>query len=219
MNSFQNMKNMAYGEIFKSLVKRMSCLTTITYTTNEVQVSEMIEVMNELQLPQKYLIIFMETLNITKLSGRMINFNVMINHKGKGVHNPNYVVSIIKYSNNSYAICFSLQDGSWVLTSLCPTLGETYAQELIGVCPSHLQEPFGKTLRISFLGQPPFITYNPFGGSDFIVTKILAQKYSFIPKYIPARSYDKFEENNNTFGMVHWVSFYRRRDYILDLLL
>ena len=122
----------------------------------------------------------------------------------------------MKYISN----LFSLQDGSWILTSLCPTLGTMYVQELVGVCPSHLQEPFGKTLSISFIGPPPFITYNPFGGSDFIVTKILAQKYSFTPKYIPARSYDKVEENNKTYGMVHWVRFFlavQRNTYFCSL--
>lgn len=101
----------------------------------------------------------------------------------------------------------NLADGSWVSTSLCPTLGKMYAQEYEGVCPLHFQEPFGKTLNISFIGGPPFITYNPIGGSAFIVTKLLVEKFQFIPKYIPARSWDKVEENHTTFGMVHWVSF------------
>ena len=105
-------------------------------------------------------------------------------------------------------IFFSLQDGSWVVTSLCPTLGRMYAQEYMGPCPSHLQDPFGKTLNISFKGLPPFITKNPFGGSAVIVTEILAQKHFFTPKYIPARSVDKIEQNNKTVGMVHRVSFF-----------
>ena len=99
-----------------------------------------------------------------------------------------------------------MADSSWDLTSLCPTLGEMYAQEHNGACPRHLQEPYGKTLSISFLGFPPFITYKPIGGSDFIVTKMLAKKFNFIPKYIAARTYDTITESNSTFGMVHWVS-------------
>ena len=101
----------------------------------------------------------------------------------------------------------SLQDGSWVVTSLCPTLGRMYAQEYMGPCPSHLQDPFGKTLNISFIGPPPFITKNPFGGSAVIVTEILAQKHFFTPNYIQARSVDKVEQNNKIVGMVHRVSF------------
>ena len=100
-------------------------------------------------------------------------------------------------------------DGNWVLTSLCPSLGKMYAQEHFGVCPPHLQEPFGKTLNISFIGFTPYVTYNPIGGSDFIVTNLLVKKYHFIPKYIRARGYDKVERNNRTFGMVHRVSFSR----------
>ena len=110
-------------------------------------------------------------------------------------------------------------DGSWGFTSFCPTLGKKNAQEHIGVCPLHLQEPFGKTLNISFIGVTPYITYNPIGGSDFIVTNALAKKFHFIPKYIPARSWDKVEKNNRTFGMVYRVSCFRMRDYILDLML
>lgn len=73
-----------------------------------------------------------------------------------------------------------------------------YAQEVLGLCPDHLQEPFGKILNISFIGFPPFIT------SDFVVTKILGQKFHFTPKYIPATSWDI------TSGTVHLVSFLRK---------
>ena len=77
-----------------------------------------------------------------------------------------------------------LADSSWVSTSLCPTLGKTYAQVYPGVCPLPLQEPFGKELNISFFGFSPFITYNPVGGSAFIVMAMLANKYKFIPNFI-----------------------------------
>ena len=81
-----------------------------------------------------------------------------------------------------------------------------YAQEYPGVCPLQFQEPLGKTINISFIGVSPFITYNPIGGSSFIVTQLLANKFQFIPKYIPARSWDKVEENHTTFGMAHRAS-------------
>ena len=66
-----------------------------------------------------------------------------------------------------------------------------HAEEFKGSCPSHLQEPFGKTLKVSFTGMPPYIigfldNSKPLGGSDILVTKILAKKFSFIPKFIPA---------------------------------
>ena len=68
-----------------------------------------------------------------------------------------------------------------------------FAEEFNGSCPSHFQEPFGKTLKISFIGIPPYISYNPLGGSEFIVTKIIAEKFRFIPKFIPVKSIDDFE--------------------------
>ena len=66
-----------------------------------------------------------------------------------------------------------------------------YADKFKGPCPSHLQEPLGKTLKVSYLGMPPYIIgfldkSKPLGGSDILVTKILAKKFSFIPKFIPA---------------------------------
>ena len=108
-----------------------------------------------------------------------------------------------KFSKFDYLI-----DGNWVLTSLCPTLGQMNPQQHKGVCPLHFQEPFGKTLNISFVGIAPFITYNPVRGSEFMVMKILAKKYQFIPKFIPARSWDNVHRGNKTiiYGMVHWVS-------------
>ena len=81
-----------------------------------------------------------------------------------------------------------------------------YAEAYHEACPLHLQEPVRKTLNISFIGFPPFITYNPVGGSDVIVTNLLANKFHFLPKYLPARSKDKLESNFSSYGMVHWVS-------------
>ena len=83
-DSFQHMENVAYGDIFRSVIRRMSCLMTITQMTNEMQISEMINVMNELHVTQKYLVILIDTLNTTMLTKRTINFNVMIYHRGKG---------------------------------------------------------------------------------------------------------------------------------------
>ena len=97
-------------------------------------------------------------------------------------------------------------DGSWVSTSLCPTLGKMYAQEYSGLCPWHFQEPFGKTLNISFIGSPPHITYNPIGGSEFIITNLLAKKFQITPEYTPAPSWDTVKANQTVFGMVDLVS-------------
>ena len=101
---------------------------------------------------------------------------------------------------------YHLADRSLVSTSLCPTLGKMYAQVYPGVCPLHLQEPFGKKLNISFIGPTPFITYNPVGGSAFIVMSMLANKYKFIPNYIPAKGFGIVEKNNTKFGMLYKVT-------------
>ena len=81
-----------------------------------------------------------------------------------------------------------------------------YALEHPDRCPAYLQEPHGKTLNVSFIGHPPFITYNPVGGSDLIVTNLLAKKFHFIPHYLPARLQDQYKDNKSSYGMLHWVS-------------
>ena len=64
-----------------------------------------------------------------------------------------------------------------------------------------------KELRISFIGLKPFITYNPIGGSDFLVLNLLAKKYGFIPKLIPEVRYDDVEVNGTILhGSIHRVS-------------
>ena len=75
------------------------------------------------------------------------------------------------------------------LTSLCPTLGKRYAEIHLGICPSNLQSPFGKTLPVSFLGNTPYIIYtNPIRGSDFLVMEIFANMFGFRPAFHPERS-------------------------------
>ena len=78
-----------------------------------------------------------------------------------------------------------------------------YAQEYSGACPQHLQEPYGKILNISFIGTPPYIIYNPLGGSEFIVTALLAKNFHFVPNHIPALTSDPVEDHELTLvGMV-----------------
>ena len=94
------------------------------------------------------------------------------------------------------------------MTSLCPKLGKMYAEEFNGSCPPHMKEPSGKTLNISFIGVPPYVTYNPLGGSEFLVIKILAKKFSFIPKFIHAKSTDPYADNKASSSMVYQVKNY-----------
>ena len=86
-----------------------------------------------------------------------------------------------------------MTDGTEVRTSFCPELGKRNAEEYLGICPLHVQEPFGKTLNVSFIGQPPYVIYNPLGGSEFVITQILAKKFGFVPKFIPAKSWDTIQ--------------------------
>ena len=84
---FQNLGellNVKEGEKLKSMTARMSCLMTMTQMNNELDVSKLIDVTNELKISNKYLIIFMETLNATLLRKKVINFNVRIHHKESG---------------------------------------------------------------------------------------------------------------------------------------
>ena len=84
----------------------------------------------------------------------------------------------------------------------------THAEPYSGPCPMQLQSPHGKKLKISFIGGEPYITYNPIGGSEFLVVKILAQKFQFIPEFIPERSYDIVRNNGTTYGMLFRVRIY-----------
>ena len=102
----------------------------------------------------------------------------------------------IRVSNPTYSLRKSNTDGGQT-RSLCPALGKTYATIHEGTCPKHLQHPYQKELPISFIGLPPYIKYSPFGGSDPHTLSIMAKKFGFRPKYIPARSVDQ--------GMVHEV--------------
>ena len=73
-------------------------------------------------------------------------------------------------------------------------------------CPRILQQPLGKKLKISFIGIEPFIKYKPFGGSEFKVMRILADKFGFSPKFHPERAFDIIIANGTAYGMVHRVS-------------
>ena len=89
--SFQNLLQAGDSKKFRSMTLRMSCLMTVAEISNELEVSKMIEIIHELKIAQKYLIIFIDTLNTTLLHERTINFNVMINHGKTGVLNVHVV--------------------------------------------------------------------------------------------------------------------------------
>ena len=84
-------------------------------------------------------------------------------------------------------------------------LGKEHAQILYGLCPRHVQSPYGKELNISFIGPEPFVTYNPIGGSDFLIISLPAKKFGFFPKFVPETSYDVVKSNGTSSGMVYKV--------------
>ena len=90
-------------------------------------------------------------------------------------------------------------------TSLCPVLGQTHGQTYNGLCPGHFQTPYGKELKISFIGIRPYINYDPIGGSEFLIVKILAEKFKFTAKFIPERAADIVNKNGKFYGELHRV--------------
>ena len=72
------------SEKFKSMTARIECLKTLAGMNNDLEVSQQIDVVNDLKISKKHLIIVMETLNTTLLRKKAINFNVEIHHKESG---------------------------------------------------------------------------------------------------------------------------------------
>ena len=97
-----------------------------------------------------------------------------------------------------------------IITSICPTLGQRYAQIYDSFCPKDAQYPAGKSLKISFIGHPPHIIYEPIGGSDFLIMGLLADKLKFVPEYVQEQSTDIVHFNGKTLGMVHAVGNTKR---------
>ena len=98
-------------------------------------------------------------------------------------------------------------DGNARTTSLCPVLGKMFAEIRTGLCPWILQHPVGKKIPISFIGPRPYVVYPTptkptISGSEFLVIKVLAQKFKFLPDFKPARAYDITKKNGSTYGMV-----------------
>ena len=80
---FQNLWHEQDGEAFRSLTTKMSCLIAVAEMSNELEVAKLMDIMHDLKIAQKHLIVVMDTFNTTMLAKRRINFNVMINHRGK----------------------------------------------------------------------------------------------------------------------------------------
>ena len=84
---FQNLGkllNVKESNIFKSMSARVSCLMTMARINSDLEVSQLIDVVKELKISKKYLIIFKESLNATLLRKKAITFNVIIHHNESG---------------------------------------------------------------------------------------------------------------------------------------
>ena len=72
-------------------------------------------------------------------------------------------------------------------------LGQIHPVSVEGICPAHFQSPNNKVLSISYIGDAPFIRFGSLtgdsgvptaiGGSEFLVVKVLAEKFRFTPKF------------------------------------
>ena len=161
----------------------MSCLFVTVETNNFENILQLIEMVNTFRVERKYVLIVKETLNQTLFQNTTINYNLMVEHKDTGNELLSESVQSLKL--------FTLQtDGNIMTTSICPVLGKKHAQIFNGFCPLRVQNPRGKKLQISFIGQSPYVIYNPTRGSDFLVINMLAEKLKFIPQFIPEKSYD-----------------------------
>ena len=69
---------------FRSMTARMSCLITIVQKHKYSEVSQLIDIVNDLWIERKYLRVYVETFNTTFLRKKTINFNVIINQEEPG---------------------------------------------------------------------------------------------------------------------------------------
>ena len=195
--SFQNSKELLKGKDqpqFSSILNTASCLVA-TVEADHDDISHVIEMVNGMKVERKFLRLIMESLDISLLQNKTISYNVGMYQ----IHTGN-IFQILPTALEVLYIFF-LDD----LVSLCPVVGKRWAQIVNGACPKHTQSPHGKELNISFIGHPPFITYMPIGGSEFLLMRLLAQKFNFRPKFIPERSYGIVKVNGTLYGRLHAV--------------
>ena len=163
-----------------SVITSWTCLTTVAHITSNEEFLKLLGFVNSLNLDLKHFTVHTPS-KITSSLNQSINFNVDIHMMNREV-------------------------GSQNLISLCPILGEQHAVIQEGHCPPVLQNPRGKLLQISFFGPLPYIKYHPsIGGSDFIVAKILAEKYRFRTKFHLERNAEVVDKNGTKHGMLHSV--------------
>ena len=74
-----------------------------------------------------------------------------------------------------------------------------------GMCPSSLQNPYGKEIPVAVIGLAPYVLYNDNGewkgGVEFEIIEIWGKAFGFTPKLLRVDSYDKEDPP----GMVYSV--------------
>ena len=74
-----------------------------------------------------------------------------------------------------------------------------------GMCPSSLQEPYGKEIPVAVVGVAPYVLYGPnrtwLGGAEFDNIKIWEKAFGFKAKLINTASYDKSDPPGMVFSV------------------
>ena len=70
--------------LFASLFNPISCLVTIVETDNIEDVLRLVEMVNELSVTKKYLLLIVPTFDSTIVQNITINFQVIVNHGEAG---------------------------------------------------------------------------------------------------------------------------------------
>ena len=197
MKHFLKMKD---NERFLQIVSSFRCLVTFADAESNTNAVELIGIINDLKVKEKYLNVKMAFgIDLNMLKNLSINFSVMVQHLSSCVYD------LYKFSIRLNSIVSTFPGNVSRTTYLCPELGKSYPVIHNIKCHPNMRSPNGKTLPISFIGIVPYIKQNPFGGSENLVIKMLAMKYGFLPRFIPEKTFDVTMANGTTFGMVHRV--------------
>ena len=72
--------------LFLSLLDSISCVVTIVESDNVGQILRLIEMVYELPVTEKYLLLIAQTFDSTALQNLTINFQVIVHHAETGKH-------------------------------------------------------------------------------------------------------------------------------------
>ena len=67
-----------------SIVSTISCLVALVETDHDDEVTSLIDMVNEIKVDRRYLLLIVSTLNTTILKNKTITYNVGIHEKDKG---------------------------------------------------------------------------------------------------------------------------------------